>query len=227
MIKEVLARTVKALTGACEHEPEKQAKVEYLACGECGMELVPLPKDRKLNINDNEDREALIERAGGPRFASPYPEVYCPAAPHHNDEKGGYVLRYVKHSRVICLSCGNEVAPPTTFFRNYIRLNKHVRMRRGTPQDRNGKPLSDIPTFNVGLRFIVPDHPQAVKRVWVTFDEKPASKKFAAMIDREMRFCKNDTEYNNVINRNIDIVRAANPNITEQVVENNGESDES
>lgn len=121
---------------------------------------------------------------------------------------------------VVCLYCGTDLPDPTTYFRNYIRLRKHIRLRVGTPRDRAGNALSEVPTFNVGLRFVIPGSPQAVKRVWITFTDKKSQKNFAEQLDRRMRLCRDDEGYNEVINEALDIVRDANPEITEQVVEN-------
>jgi hypothetical protein len=79
---------------------------------------------------------------------------------------------------------------------------------------------SEQPTYNVGLRYVVPGFPNAVKRVWVTFDDKKSQQNFGTQMQRRMLFCKDDEGYNTVIKEAIDIIREANPDVTEQVVEN-------
>lgn len=127
---------------------------------------------------------------------------------------------------LMCLRCQTELPPPTTVFRSYTRLNKHIRLRRGTPTDRNGKKLSENPTYNVGLRFVIPGNSNAVRRAWVTFTDKTSQKKFAGMLDRRLRLCQDDEGYNEVINEALDIIREANPAIEEQVIERGEESDD-
>jgi hypothetical protein len=184
MIKERLARVIKALTGACEHKPEERAISEQDFCLDCSIDLT----DETTNV-----------LCGG-------------------KEGKGHNLN--TRERLVCLSCGNELAPPTKHFRSYIRLKKHIRFRTGIPTNRNGERLSEQPTYNVGLRYVVPGFPNAVKRVWVTFDDKKSQQNFGTQMQRRMLFCKDDEGYNTVIKEAIDIIREANPDVTEQVVEN-------
>lgn len=190
-----LKKLVKVLTGQCTHPRDERARGdEYGICTNCGEEANAVRYEGK-------DKPAgfLCET--------------CPE-PHPIDVK----------NRLVCLTCGNELPEPTTEFRKYIRMRKHIRLRVGYPTDRNGKKLSSIPTFNVGLRYFVPGNPLVIRRVWITFTDKRSQKDFAAMLDRRMRFCSDDEGYNEVINEALDIIRKEMPEVEEQVVEH-GEND--
>lgn len=196
MIKEKLTRLVKTLAGQCQHPEEEQARAEYAVCGTCGMVLVL----EAASVNT--------------------PVYHCPAATQHNDAKSGEALKFKYLNRIVCLTCGETVRPLTAYFRSYVRLRKHIRHRTGIPTNRKGERLSKTPTFNVGLRYVIAEYPNAVKRVWVTFEDKKSAKEFAHQIERRMLFCTDDDGYNAVINDAIAIIRDENPEVTEEVVEN-------
>lgn len=119
--------------------------------------------------------------------------------------------------KVTCLACDTELPIPTTVFRNYVLLRKHIKMRVGMAKDRSGKELSPDPKFAVGLRFVIPGNPKAIRRAWVTFDTKKDQKSFAEQMDRRLRVCQDDEGYNEVINEALDLIRAENPDVEEQV----------
>lgn len=157
------------------------------------------------------------------------------ACEHKREERGLRTIdvrdkdtnEVTQEEHLICLNCGEVLPAPTKVFRSYIKLRKHIRLRVGIPTDRRGNKLSETATYNVGLRYVVPDHPLATKRVWVTFTDKKSQKEFAAQLERRMRLCHDDEAYNEVINEALDLIRSANPEVPEQVVENGDEqSDE-
>lgn len=165
------------------------------------------------------------ERARGDEFTT------CVDCGQEPNEEGAFdtctgrkLHDFETRRRLVCLTCGNELPEPTTEFRKYIRMRKHIRLRVGYPTDRDGNKLSSTPTFNVGLRYFVPGNPLVIRRVWITFTDKRSQKDFAAMVDRRMRFCSDDEGYNEVINEALDIIRSENPEVEEQVVER-GEND--
>lgn len=140
---------------------------------------------------------------------------------HPREERG-----LTEEGKHICLSCGEEVSAPTTEFRKLLRMNKHLRLRTGYATDGDGERMTKDPTFNVGIRYVVPGTPQAVRRVWITFEDKKSQKSFAKQMDHRLRYCTDDEGYNAVINEAVDIIRSTNPSVPEQVVERGDEDNE-
>lgn len=148
-------------------------------------------------------------------------EMLTGSCEHKREDRGT-----TEEGKHVCLNCHEVLEPPTKVFRSYIKLRKHIQLRVGIPTDRSGKKMSDTPTFNVGLRYIIPESPFAVKRVWVTFNNKKDQKNFASMVERRMMLCQDDEAFNEVINEALDIIRDANPGVPEQVAESGDESSE-
>jgi hypothetical protein len=120
---------------------------------------------------------------------------------------------------LVCLYCQAELPEPTTIFRSYIRLNKHLRLRVGTPTTRNGKLLDNHSSFLLGMRYVIVSDPHLVKRVWLTFDAKKDRDKFAREVNLKMRLASDDELYNEVINQALDLIRIENPGVVEQVAQ--------
>lgn len=108
-------------------------------------------------------------------------------------------------------------AGDSEIFRKFLKFNQAVKIKAGFIHDNAAGSYKKDKTFNVGIRFALPEAPTAVRRVWLAFDTNAHAREFADIAKVRLQRCSTDGEYNAEINKIIDEIRGFNPDVPEEI----------